>query len=48
MSHTHLGFDYPIRPRIPKVTRRQDFFDVFQYKLADHIKKYHIANHDYS
>src|SRR3972149_3199831 len=30
---THLGFDYPIRPRVPMRRRGDDFFANFQYVL---------------
>ena len=32
-ADTHLGFDYPIRPRIERRRRGQDFFDNFQRVL---------------
>ena len=35
MADTHLGFDYPIRPRIEIRRRGQDFFDNFQ-RILDH------------
>jgi len=38
-SDTHLGFDYPIRPRIERRRRGDDFFDNFYYVLS-----YCIAN----
>jgi DNA repair protein SbcD/Mre11 len=33
LADTHLGFDYPIRPRIERRRRGQDFFDNFQRVL---------------
>jgi len=32
-ADTHLGFDYPIRPRIERRRRGQDFFNNFQHVL---------------
>jgi DNA repair exonuclease SbcCD nuclease subunit len=32
-ADTHLGFDYPIKPRITRRRRGQDFFDNFQFVL---------------
>ncbi len=32
-ADTHLGFDYPLRPRIPRRRRGQDFFDNFHRVL---------------
>ncbi len=33
LSDTHLGFDYPVRPRINRRRRGYDFFNNFQYLL---------------
>ena len=38
-SDTHLGFDYPIRPRIVRRRRGQDFFNNFERVL-----KYSLEN----
>ena len=34
-ADTHLGFDYPVRPRVDRRRRGQDFFDNFQ-KVLNH------------
>lgn len=33
LADTHLGFDYPVRPRVPMRRRGGDFFDNFRYVL---------------
>ncbi|UCG52315.1 MAG: DNA repair exonuclease [Candidatus Latescibacterota bacterium] len=35
LADTHLGFDYPLRPRVERRRRGQDFFDNFQ-RVLDH------------
>jgi len=37
-SDTHLGFDYPIRPRVDKPRRGPDFFANFQ-RVLDHARR---------
>ncbi len=39
LADTHLGFDYPIRPRVDRRRRGQDFFDNFQRVLSFAIDK---------
>ncbi len=40
-SDTHLGFDYPIKPRIERRRRGKDFFDNF-YRILDSTAKSNI------
>ena len=39
LSDTHLGFDYPIRPRVQRRRRGEDFFTNFQQILDTAIEK---------
>ncbi len=37
-ADTHLGFDFPVRPRVRKARRGQDFFDNF-HRIISHARR---------
>jgi exonuclease SbcD len=40
LADTHLGFDYPVRPRVERRRRGPDFFENFQ-RVLDYARKTH-------
>ncbi|MDP7534845.1 MAG: metallophosphoesterase, partial [SAR202 cluster bacterium] len=38
LADTHLGYDFPVRPRVERRRRGPDFFDKFQ-RVLDHATR---------